>query len=664
VEYFSQFGEVVSAQLIINRCVVVMTPLPPHPFPPHGPPIPVPPPRSFNQTPRGFGFVAFRDAETIAAVLAHPTPHMIDERPVEVKRALARDDPGAPQRHNPNKHDPCKIFVGGLASAVTEEAFRAHFAAFGAIIDAVVMMDRDTNRSRGFGFVTFEGAGAVQAVLAATEHVIGGRTVDVKAAEPKIYDAYHRTAVLVPTHDSLSPDGLGLLEGWEQRGRGGWGMSSAASTTSSSSSSAGAAGRSSAPFSRLSSASAVHADAGGWSNPYRRRWGGGGGGEGDGGAGGGGQGTYGGGWRGGPTHYQGRRDYGGASHGSYARGTHPAAAQYPGYGAHHHQREGYGGVRGQQSEGAHRHQHQGQEREQQHHGSTYAGHYPAYGPHQEGFYGRQVSPAMYSTADPNVHGSYRGAGSGGPDYPRPSGGDGGAASSDSGVSLPQPSVLPGYVATSSSAAAAVAAAMAAAAAAAAAAYYAGLTPLSLPGGHQQQQQQHMGMVPPPVYPYAVQPPAAQVQEEDGGVAGDGGPLPPSHVPTAPSDGSVEAPPFGSYGGHAYAYAHAHYAPSPSSSSSSSYGSYGGGGTYVGGPPPPARGAAPTPVSATVPPVIAAAGSAPAAYGDPGSSIAGAGARPGDGGDLRDGEGSSPGGPVPQPSTPAANRLARQQHPTS
>lgn len=49
-----------------------------------------------------------------------------------------------------------KIFVGGLAPTVTEQAFRAYFEKFGRLVDAVVMMDRNTQRSRGFGFVTFE----------------------------------------------------------------------------------------------------------------------------------------------------------------------------------------------------------------------------------------------------------------------------------------------------------------------------------------------------------------------------------------------------------------------------------------------------------------------------------------------------------------------------
>ena len=48
-----------------------------------------------------------------------------------------------------------KLFVGGIATAVTEEEFKSHFQAYGEVSDAVVMVDRESQRSRGFGFVTF-----------------------------------------------------------------------------------------------------------------------------------------------------------------------------------------------------------------------------------------------------------------------------------------------------------------------------------------------------------------------------------------------------------------------------------------------------------------------------------------------------------------------------
>ena len=48
-----------------------------------------------------------------------------------------------------------KLFVGGLAWATTDQSLMDAFSEFGEVSDAKVIMDRDTGRSRGFGFVTF-----------------------------------------------------------------------------------------------------------------------------------------------------------------------------------------------------------------------------------------------------------------------------------------------------------------------------------------------------------------------------------------------------------------------------------------------------------------------------------------------------------------------------
>ena len=53
------------------------------------------------------------------------------------------------------RKDARKLFVGGLPSDITDQQFRTFFEQFGELLDSVVMFDRDTHRSRGFGFVTF-----------------------------------------------------------------------------------------------------------------------------------------------------------------------------------------------------------------------------------------------------------------------------------------------------------------------------------------------------------------------------------------------------------------------------------------------------------------------------------------------------------------------------
>jgi len=49
-----------------------------------------------------------------------------------------------------------KLFIGGLAWHTTDETLQEGFQQFGKVEEAVVVKDRDTNRSRGFGFVRFE----------------------------------------------------------------------------------------------------------------------------------------------------------------------------------------------------------------------------------------------------------------------------------------------------------------------------------------------------------------------------------------------------------------------------------------------------------------------------------------------------------------------------
>ncbi|KAI8847009.1 hypothetical protein BC829DRAFT_434141 [Chytridium lagenaria] len=49
-----------------------------------------------------------------------------------------------------------KVFVGNLSWGTTDDSLRQHFGNYGQITDAIVLRDRETGRSRGFGFVTFE----------------------------------------------------------------------------------------------------------------------------------------------------------------------------------------------------------------------------------------------------------------------------------------------------------------------------------------------------------------------------------------------------------------------------------------------------------------------------------------------------------------------------
>ena len=78
------------------------------------------------------------------------------------------------------------LFIGSLAYATTDDSLKAHFEQIGEVESARVMVDRDTNRSRGVGFVTFtDEANNQKAVDELDGKELDGRTINVSLAKPK-----------------------------------------------------------------------------------------------------------------------------------------------------------------------------------------------------------------------------------------------------------------------------------------------------------------------------------------------------------------------------------------------------------------------------------------------------------------------------------------------
>ncbi|KAF1864135.1 hypothetical protein Lal_00048700 [Lupinus albus] len=162
-EYFSNYGEVVESVIMKDRT---------------------------TGRARGFGFVLFSDPAVADVVIKEK--HNIDGRMVEAKKAVPRDDQNIVSRNNgsiihgsPGPGCTRKMFVGGLASTVTESDFKKYFDQFGTITDVVVMYDHNTQRPRGFGFITYDSENAVEKVLLNTFHELNGKMVEVKRAVPK-----------------------------------------------------------------------------------------------------------------------------------------------------------------------------------------------------------------------------------------------------------------------------------------------------------------------------------------------------------------------------------------------------------------------------------------------------------------------------------------------
>jgi cold-inducible RNA-binding protein len=79
-----------------------------------------------------------------------------------------------------------KLFVGGLSWETSDQSLAAAFQQFGPVTEAKVITDRDTGRSRGFGFVTFDApADAEKAIAEMDGSDLDGRELRVNQAEDK-----------------------------------------------------------------------------------------------------------------------------------------------------------------------------------------------------------------------------------------------------------------------------------------------------------------------------------------------------------------------------------------------------------------------------------------------------------------------------------------------
>uniref|UniRef100_A0A0W0G355 RRM domain-containing protein n=1 Tax=Moniliophthora roreri TaxID=221103 RepID=A0A0W0G355_MONRR len=143
-KYFSQFGKV--------DAVTIM--------------------RDPSGTSRGFAFLTFEDGSVVNNVIT--SEHFLDGKTIDPKRAIPREE------HLRNT----RYFVGGLAPNTTSESMKEFFGTYGKVVDATVMVDRDTGRSKGFGFVTFEDATNTDQ-LVGKALTLDEKQIEVKAAQPR-----------------------------------------------------------------------------------------------------------------------------------------------------------------------------------------------------------------------------------------------------------------------------------------------------------------------------------------------------------------------------------------------------------------------------------------------------------------------------------------------
>ncbi|PIO39931.1 hypothetical protein AB205_0193010 [Aquarana catesbeiana] len=117
---------------------------------------------------------------------------------------------------------PGKLFIGGLNTETTEKALEAVFGKYGRIVEVLLMKDRETNKSRGFAFVTFESpADAKDAARELNGKALDGKPIKVEQATKPSFGAGSRRGPPPPPRSRGPPRGLRGSRGGGGSSRGG-----------------------------------------------------------------------------------------------------------------------------------------------------------------------------------------------------------------------------------------------------------------------------------------------------------------------------------------------------------------------------------------------------------------------------------------------------------
>ncbi|KAL8270841.1 hypothetical protein Esti_005212 [Eimeria stiedai] len=105
--------------------------------------------------------------------------------PLVIAPGFPPGGPGLPPIIEREPVDVCKLFVGGLNPNTTDAELEDYFKQYGAVKHAVVMFDKKLNRSRCFGFVTFNTEKETLRAYCMGPHTIGGNEVELRRAVPR-----------------------------------------------------------------------------------------------------------------------------------------------------------------------------------------------------------------------------------------------------------------------------------------------------------------------------------------------------------------------------------------------------------------------------------------------------------------------------------------------
>lgn len=139
---------------------------------------------------RGFGFVTMGSAEEAASAVQQFDGFSLEGREIRVRAGPPppRDEsaPSRGFRGGAQFDESYRVHVGNLSWGVDNSTLKTLFSEQGTVLDAKVVYDRESGRSRGFGFVTYGSSQEVDNAIASLNGAdLDGRTIRVSMAEPR-----------------------------------------------------------------------------------------------------------------------------------------------------------------------------------------------------------------------------------------------------------------------------------------------------------------------------------------------------------------------------------------------------------------------------------------------------------------------------------------------
>ncbi|PSS01837.1 UBP1-associated protein like [Actinidia chinensis var. chinensis] len=158
---------------------------------------------------RGYGFITYKDMESAQSALKAPSK-LVDGRMAVCNLACE----SLSSTSVPPDQAQRKLYIGGLSPDTTSEMLLFFFGRHGEIEEGSVAYDKDTNKSRGFGFITYKTVEAAKKAMDDPQKTLGGRNITVKLADN------HKGKMVQPQlAAAMVPVPIPLASGYPQAGK-------------------------------------------------------------------------------------------------------------------------------------------------------------------------------------------------------------------------------------------------------------------------------------------------------------------------------------------------------------------------------------------------------------------------------------------------------------